>query len=87
MDKKALITGISGQDGYFLSKLLLEKGYKVHGLVRRNSQKSLGSISYLTEEQRGKIKIHWGDIIDSSFVNSIIFLSTHLMINLEYRPL
>lgn len=72
MNKKALITGISGQDGYFLSKLLLDKGYEVHGLVRRNSQKSLGSISYLTLSQREKIKIHWGDIIDSGFVNSII---------------
>lgn len=72
MNKKALITGISGQDGYFLSKLLLDKGYDVHGLVRRNSQKSLGSISLLPAGEREKIKIHWGDIIDTGFINSLI---------------
>ena len=72
MNKKALITGISGQDGYFLSKLLLGKGYDVHGLARRNSQKSLGSVSALSKEERQKIKIHWGDIIDAGFINSLI---------------
>ncbi|MHB0865974.1 MAG: GDP-mannose 4,6-dehydratase [Minisyncoccota bacterium] len=72
MNKKALITGVSGQDGYFLSRLLLEKGYEVHGLARRNSQKSLGSLELLPKEERMKIKIHWGDIIDTGFINSFI---------------
>lgn len=72
MSKKALITGISGQDGYFLSRLLLEKGYEVHGLARRNSQKSLGSLELLPKEVLTQIKIHWGDIIDTGFINSFI---------------
>lgn len=70
--EKALITGISGQDGYFLSKLLLEKGYEVHGFIRRNSQASLGSLEYLAHEERGKIAIHWGDITDHTIVESVI---------------
>lgn len=70
--KKALITGISGQDGYFLLKLLLEKGYEVHGFIRRNSQTSLGSLEYLPREVREKIAIHWGDIIDHTIVESVI---------------
>ena len=50
--KKVLITGITGQDGYYLTKLLLEKGYEIHGIVRRNSQHSLGNLRYLSEEER-----------------------------------
>ncbi len=41
---KALITGISGQDGFFLTQLLLSKGYEVHGVIRRNSSMGLGTI-------------------------------------------
>lgn len=70
--KKALITGITGQDGYFLSKFLLEKGYEVHGLVRRNSQKSIGNLAFLTKEELDKVVIYWSDIIDNTFVDSII---------------
>jgi len=72
MSRKALITGISGQDGYFLSRLLLGKGYEVHGLVRRNSQKSLGSLARLPKEERTKIRVHWGDIIDACFINTTL---------------
>lgn len=70
--KKALITGITGQDGYFLSQLLLKKGYNVHGLAIRNSQKSLGSLEYLPKEKKKKINIHWGDITDNVFVKSLV---------------
>jgi len=70
--KKALITGITGQDGYFLSQLLLEKGYEVHGLVRRNSQKTLGTLSLLENEVLSKINIKWGDITDNSYINQIV---------------
>ncbi len=70
--KKALITGISGQDGFFLTKLLLEKGYEVHGLVRRNSQMSYGNLQYLDEETFTKIRIHWGDVTDHVVIGDII---------------
>jgi GDPmannose 4,6-dehydratase len=70
--KKALITGISGQDGYFLSQLLLDKGYEVHGLIRRNSQLSIGTLALLPEGLRKKIKVHWGDITDHCKVEQVI---------------
>ncbi|GAA0129017.1 GDP-mannose 4,6-dehydratase [Methanococcus maripaludis] len=70
--KKALVTGITGQDGYFLTKLLLEKGYEVHGIVRRNSQNSLGNLESLNESDLQKIKIHWGDITDNLFIDTVI---------------
>ncbi|MDD5438190.1 MAG: GDP-mannose 4,6-dehydratase [Patescibacteria group bacterium] len=70
--KTALITGITGQDGYFLSKLLLSKGYEVHGLVRRNSQMSYGTLRSLDEETFKKIKIHWGDVTDHTVVVKLI---------------
>lgn len=72
MDKKAFITGISGQDGYFLSKLLLSKGYEVHGLMRRDDRESLGSLSYLKDDERKNIKIHRGDITNAVFIDAVI---------------
>lgn len=62
--KKALITGITGQDGSYLAEFLLEKGYEVHGLVRRSSTSNTGRIDHLL--QRKKISIHDGDLSDSS---------------------
>jgi len=70
--KKALITGITGQDGYFLTSLLLEKGYEVHGIVRRNSQNSLGNLEHLPDGEKEQIIIHSGDITDSVFIDSVI---------------
>lgn len=70
--KKALITGISGQDGYFLSKLLKEKGYNVHGLVRRNSQMSIGTLDHLAPQIKDSIHIHWGDVTDHVVVEQVI---------------
>jgi GDPmannose 4,6-dehydratase len=67
--KKALITGITGQDGSYLAELLLEKGYEVHGMVRRTSTFNRGRIdpigkAYNREEQ--KLFLHYGDLSDSS---------------------
>jgi GDPmannose 4,6-dehydratase len=70
--KKALITGITGQDGFFLAKLLLSKGYDVHGFARRNSQMALGTLSALAPEERGRIKMHWGDVLDHSFIDQLV---------------
>ena len=71
---KALITGITGQDGYYLSKQLLEKGYEVHGLVRRASNINTNRIDPLISEFRdeGKIQLYYSDLIDSSSLTNLI---------------
>ena len=69
---KALITGITGQDGYFLSKLLLSKGYEVHGVIRRNSSMSIGNLDFLSKDLLAQINIHYGDLTDSSFFTKLI---------------
>jgi len=66
--KKALITGVTGQDGSYLAGVLLEKGYAVHGLVRRSSSLNLDRIRHL----EGKIVLHEGDLSDSSSLKKII---------------
>ncbi|CAN5374729.1 GDP-mannose 4,6-dehydratase [soil metagenome] len=58
--KRALITGITGQDGSYLAELLLEKGYEVHGLVRRSSTETFERIAHLT----GKLHLHQADLLD-----------------------
>ena len=68
--KKALITGITGQDGSNLAELLLEKGYEVHGIVRRASSPNTSRIEHLLEENL--ISIHDGDLSDSSSLMGII---------------
>lgn len=82
MDKKvALITGITGQDGSFLAEFLLEKGYEVHGIMRRSSSFNTGRIEhlYLDEwvrdmKQKRLINLHYGDMTDSSSLIRIIQL-------------
>ena len=69
---KAIITGISGQDGYFLSQLLLSKGYEVHGIVRRNSSMTQGTVDFLPENIREKIHIEYGDITDVNFLMDLM---------------
>ena len=64
--KKALITGITGQDGYYLSTLLLGMDYEVHGLARRNA---LNTIGHLTDD---RIIIHRGDLTDTHCVTKIL---------------
>lgn len=79
MAKVALITGITGQDGSFLAELLLEKGYEVHGIIRRSSSFNTGRIEhlYLDEwvrdmKQKRLINLHYGDMTDSSSLIRII---------------
>ena len=62
--KKALITGITGQDGSYLAEFLLEKGYEVHGIVRRASISNTARIDHLIE--KNAIHLHDGDLSDSS---------------------
>lgn len=69
---KAIITGISGQDGYFLSQLLFSKGYEVHGVVRRNSSMSKGTVELLPSNIRKEIVIHYGDITDVNFLSKTL---------------
>jgi GDPmannose 4,6-dehydratase len=67
--KKALITGITGQDGSYLAELLLDKGYEVHGLIRRSSSFSTGRIDHLYSDihsQQRPLFLHYGDLTDSS---------------------
>lgn len=61
--KKAVITGITGQDGSYLAELLLEKGYEVHGMVRRSSIENTGRIEHLLNDD--KIVLHFGDMNDA----------------------
>ena len=68
MSKKALITGISGQDGSYLAELLLEKGYEVHGMVRRSPTDSFELIDHL----RGQITLHQGDLINQSSLSEAL---------------
>lgn len=68
--KKALITGITGQDGSFLAELLIDKGYEVHGIVRRASISNTGRIDHLLAEH--KVTLHDGDLSDSSSLIRII---------------
>lgn len=73
---KALITGITGQDGYYLSKLLLEKDYEVHGTIRRSSTFNTSRIDSLIAEYEGteKFKLYYSDLIDSSSLTNLISL-------------
>ena len=73
--KKALITGITGQDGAYLSRLLLEKGYEVHGIKRRTSLFNTARIDHLVEGdpgRSGRFVLHHGDMTDSSSLTNIL---------------
>jgi GDPmannose 4,6-dehydratase len=74
--KKALITGITGQDGSYLAELLLDKGYEVHGLIRRASTFNTGRIDHLYKDRHihgTKLFLHYGDLSDSSNLKKLIF--------------
>ncbi len=73
--KKALITGITGQDGSYLTELLLEKGYEVHGIIRRASSFNTGRIDHLYRDPHSddvRLFLHYGDLTDSSNLNRLI---------------
>lgn len=66
--KKALITGITGQDGPYLTELLLEKGYEVHGLIRRSASINTWRLDYLYNDKEildKKLFLHYGDMTDA----------------------
>jgi GDPmannose 4,6-dehydratase len=71
---KALITGITGQDGYYLSKLLLENGYEVHGTIRRSSSFNTGRIDSLISKysEDEKLNLHFSDLMDASSISNLI---------------
>ncbi len=71
---KALITGITGQDGFYLSKLLLERNYEVHGLIRRSSNINTNRIDPLISEYlpSGQLNLHYSDLTDSSSLTNLI---------------
>jgi len=64
----ALVTGITGQDGSYLAELLLEKGYEVHGMVRRSSTETFERIAHL----RGRVRLHQADLLDQSSLVSLL---------------
>ncbi|HQO92731.1 MAG TPA: GDP-mannose 4,6-dehydratase, partial [bacterium] len=69
MAKKALITGITGQDGSYLAELLLSKGYEVHGIKRRSSMFNTDRIDHLYQdlhENNVRLKLHYGDLTDAT---------------------
>ena len=73
--KRALITGVTGQDGAYLSELLLQKGYEVHGIKRRSSLFNTERIDHLYEDMHQKnvkFKLHYGDLTDSANIIRII---------------
>ena len=69
---KAIITGISCKDAYFLSQLLLSKGYEVHGTLRQNSSMTQGTINLLPDNIKKQIGIHYGDITDGNFLSDLL---------------
>ncbi len=75
MTKRALITGITGQDGSFLTELLLEKGYEVYGIIRRSSSFNTDRIDHLYQdphEEGTRLRLVYGDLNDSSSLNTIL---------------
>lgn len=73
--KKALISGITGQDGSYLTELLLEKGYEVHGIIRRSSSFNTKRIDHLYSDSKlinKKLFLHFGDLVDTSSLNRLL---------------
>ena len=73
--KKALITGVTGQDGSYLAELLLEKGYEVHGLIRRSSTFNTSRIDHLFQDPHDKnvrLHLHYGDLTDAAGMTNLI---------------
>ena len=75
MSKTALITGITGQDGSYLTELLLEKGYSVHGIVRRSSTFNTDRIEHVyrdPHESGAKLSLHYGDLTDGQNLTNLV---------------
>lgn len=74
-NKTALITGITGQDGSYLTEILLEKGYEVHGIIRRSSSFNTGRIEHLYNDPEilnKRMFLHYGDVVDTSNLNRLL---------------
>lgn len=74
-DKRALITGVTGQDGSYLAELLLEKGYEVHGIIRRSSSFNTERIDHLYQDRHDdgvRLFLHYGDMTDASSLETIV---------------
>jgi GDPmannose 4,6-dehydratase len=86
MSTRAFITGITGQDGSYLTELLLSKGYEVHGLIRRSSSFNTGRIDHIYEDPHApnpKLKLHYGDLTDGvNLTNLIREIEPHEVYNL-----
>jgi GDPmannose 4,6-dehydratase len=75
--KRALITGITGQDGSYLAEFLIEKGYEVHGIVRRSSSFNTGRIDHIYLDPHvkgGRLKLHYGDLCDANNLSKVVQL-------------
>src|SRR3954470_21613284 len=74
MPKRALITGITGQDGSYLAELLLAKGYEVHGIIRRPSTFNAGRLDHIYSAPHNKpvLKLHYGDLSDASALSRLM---------------
>jgi len=73
--KRALITGITGQDGSYLAEYLLAKGYEVHGIIRRSSSFNTGRIDHIYQDPHEvsvRLRLHYGDLADASSLNTIL---------------
>ncbi len=73
--KKAFITGVTGQTGSYLAELLLEKGYEVHGMIRRSSTFNTGRIDHIykdVHDAASRFKLHFGDVADASSINRLL---------------
>jgi GDPmannose 4,6-dehydratase len=73
--KKALITGITGQDGSYLAEFLLDKGYEVHGLIRRSSSFNTGRIDHLyrdPHDRNARLFLHYGDLLDGASLRRVL---------------
>ena len=84
MGKKALITGITGQDGSYLAEFLLHKEYEVHGLIRRASTFNTARIDHIyvdPHERQVKLYLYYGDISDSTQLTNLLYKPTQLNLN------
>ena len=73
--KKALITGVTGQDGSYLAENLLQKGYEVHGIIRRSSSFNTARLDHLYSDKEimdKKLFLHYGDLVDTSNLNRLL---------------
>ncbi len=84
--KRALVTGVTGQDGSYLTELLLSKGYEVHGIVRRSSSFNTGRLDHLYQDphvESRRFVLHYGDLNDASSLNRILrIVAPHEIYNL-----